>query len=241
MSAQYTVGDVRRSYAGDKARDERYGEWVAALVYRPVSFILTPFFLRLGMSASAVTVLSLLLALALPLIALLSGHVEVGIAAFAVCVLDCVDGNIARVTNTSTQLGQYLDFITDIVFRVTLYAAIGILAERDPPGVVFLHGHALAVLLFAALLAVAARLCRVRAREFTRGAYERAAPAGQSSGLIDIIFPIISGADGLLPFVVFAAAWWKMLDWAIVVLVLYTALDFVYTQFAILRRLSRPA
>ncbi len=146
MKTRYTIADVRASYDAQKAREEWHGDWMSALIYRPISFFLTPPLLNLSISASQVTFFALLMSFALPVVALKAGraaHLTVAVVAILFVILDCVDGNIARVTKTASKSGHYLDFLTDIVFRIGLYAAVGILADRET-SLAWMNGQGLA-------------------------------------------------------------------------------------------------
>ncbi len=238
--SRYTIKDVRASYGPEKAREEWYGDWMSALVYRPVSFWITPPLLNLSVSASQVTVFALLIALVLPFAALMAGeaaHFSVAVLAIAFLILDCVDGNIARVTATASKSGHYLDFLTDIVFRVTLYAAVGILAGRETSSLSWMDGQALMLSLLAALIAIVGRLSRVFTRQLSPGdVFDEDRSA---NGVFDrIVFPFLSGLDRVLPIVVLAADRWGGLRWVVLWLLAYSAGDFIITQYAIFRRLG---
>jgi phosphatidylglycerophosphate synthase len=231
---RYPIADLFRAYAAQKAGEEWHGEWGAALLYRPLAILAAPLLLRLGISASAVTLLSLLVALSLPLVALAAGLLPCMLLAVMVAILDCVDGTIARASGTISPVGQYLDFVTDIVFRASLYAAIALLAHAAAPA--WLAPWALPLAILAALLAIAARLCRVYAEHLTgAAAYGRSASAG---GVSRRIFSAISGLDPLLPLASLALGMAGWLGWLILWLLAYSAIDFLYTQIAVLRRIS---
>lgn len=239
MNARYTIADVRASYSAEKAREEWQGDWMSALLYRPLSFLLTPPLLNLSVSASQVTVFSLLMSFALPFVALKAGHtahLTVAMLAILFVILDCVDGNIARVTKTASKSGHYLDFLTDIVFRIGLYAAVGILADREAGSLAWMDGQGLALGLLAALISIVGRLSRVFTRQLSPGdVYD--APEGQ--GFIDrFALPALSGLDRLLPLLVLGADWWGGLRWVILWLLAYSAADCAYTQYAVFRRLG---
>lgn len=241
MTRRITLQDVRASYGPDKAREEWHGDWMSALLYRPLSFYLTVPFLALGASASQVTLLGLLCAfLCLPAACLAgqTGYFAVGGLALLFVILDCVDGNIARVTKSASLRGHYLDFATDIMFRICLYAAIGILAAREVPSAALLQGHTLSAALLAVILTLAARLCRMLARQISPGdVYEQAEPAkARPLSLGTVLFALISGVDRLLPVLVLGAAVWGGLGWLLLWLVLYGLLDLIYSQWAIFRR-----
>jgi phosphatidylglycerophosphate synthase len=169
-----------------------------------------------------------------------SGFFAVGLLAILILTLDCLDGTIARARNTVSRFGHYLDFMTDVVTRCALYGAIGLMAPAMAPDA--LQGWVLRLALLAALLAIAARLCRVYAERFVGEAYGQSDhPANARSGgrrsLLEVSFSLVSGIDQLLPLAVLALGVLGQLGWLVLWLVAYSALDFVYTQFAILRRL----
>jgi phosphatidylglycerophosphate synthase len=238
---RYTVADIRRSYNAQKKGGEWRNDWMSALIYRPVSFWITPVLLIFSISATAVTVFSLALGFALPFVAAYGGgsaYVTVGAISVIWAVLDCVDGNIARVTRTTSDAGRYLDFITDIVFRICLYAAIGLMADSESwefAGDGQMFGSAL----IAALLMIGSRLCRDYAYlAFShRAAFQRDAGAIAKAGMFDrFVVPIFSGVDRIVPLAVFVVGELGGLAWLVLWLILYGALDLVYTQIQILGR-----
>ncbi len=240
---RYTIADVRASYDPDKAREEWHGDWISALIYRPISFWITPPLLNLSVSASQVTFFALLLSFALPVVALKAGsgaHAAVAVLAIVFVILDCVDGNIARVTKTVSTSGHYLDFFTDIVFRICFYAAVGSLADREISSLVWMNGQGLALGLLAALIAIVGRLSWVFARQLSPGdVFSPAQEEKERRGIVDrVLFPVFSGIDRLLPFLVLAANAWGGLRWVILWLLAYSVVDCAYTQFAIFRRLG---
>lgn len=238
---RYTLSEVRASYTPEKAREEWHGDWISALLYRPISFWITPPLLNLGVSASQVTGFALLLALLLPLLALLGNgvaHVWVAALATLFVILDCVDGNIARVRKSASKSGHYLDFVTDLVFRVCLYGALGMLAEREASPL-WMDGLSLAACFLAALIAISARLCRTLARQWSEGDVYAPDNAPVRGFVGRFLLPALSGMDRLLPFLILAGSYWEGLRWVAVWLVVYSALDCAYTQVAIFRRLAR--
>jgi len=238
--SRYSIKDVRASYGPEKAREEWYGDWMSALVYRPASFWITPPLLNLSVTASQVTTFALLIALALPPIALFAGqsaYVAVAVLAILFVVLDCVDGNIARVTKTASKRGHYLDFLTDIVFRIAQYAAVGILADRELSSLSWMNRQGVMLGLLAALLAIVGRLTRLFVRQLSPG--DVFDSDQMAKGIIDrFIFPFLSGLDRVLPLFVLAADRWGGLRWVILYLVIYSAADFLFAQYAIFRRLG---
>jgi phosphatidylglycerophosphate synthase len=231
---RYRLAALFQAYAAEKASEEWHGEWGAALLYRPLAILVSPPLLRLGVPACAITILSLLAALSLPVVALTAGLIPLALAAILVGILDCLDGTIARASGTISRRGQYLDFITDIVFRTTLYVSVGLLAQGAAPS--GLRALALPLAILAVLLAIAARLCRIYA-EHLAGAkpYSRQTFSG---GAGQWVFSALSGLDPLLPLAILALGLAGWMGWLIPWLLFYSALDFLYTQFAILRSIA---
>ena len=98
---KYTFKDITSSYTKEKRK--RSSIWARA-VSRPLSFLFTYIFINLGCSANFVSVLSIFDALIACVLILFGGNLlYVGVGLFVFWhVLDCVDGNIARVKRSSS-------------------------------------------------------------------------------------------------------------------------------------------
>jgi hypothetical protein len=118
----------------DKMAEDRHEVWTY-YVARPLSFPLTALCLRLGISANTVTGMSvpvfgagaLFLAFGSPGAALL-GVLLIN----AWLVIDCVDGNIARYTQTSSAFGGFLDAVSGYVVLGTVCFSAGLGAFAEP-------------------------------------------------------------------------------------------------------------
>ena len=84
-SSQYGLARVLEAYREDKFRDELWGEWASLVFYRPLSLLLTPVFLRAGIGANLVSIVSILPVLLLPLLAL--REVSNAYVAVAICAI----------------------------------------------------------------------------------------------------------------------------------------------------------
>lgn len=158
MFARYRqlYAEVRRSYTPEKAREEAHDEFAAWLIYRPLSFAITPLFLLAGFTADAVTALGGVLAVAMLAVALWGGtHGYWGVVALGlfIQVLDCVDGNVARVTRRSSPVGGMLDGLCTPLFWALYFATVGALAHGADAGWIARHGRELGLALAALLLA----------------------------------------------------------------------------------------
>ena len=236
---RYTLGDISRSLPPEKRKEELRTEWMVSLIYRPLGNILAFVLLRLSVKANQVTLTGLVLALSLPFIALNrpeNGYIVVGLLGFLISTLDCVDGTIARMTKQEGVFGRYLDAVTDMVARGCLFASVGLLVDRGLQTPEWLAGFGLDYCLGAALLFYAARLSRLFADRF---AGEDKKKAVMDRGWIDrFVFPFMSGLDWALPILILIAGSFDALGWIALWLLLHGALDFLYTQFAVLKRLA---
>jgi phosphatidylglycerophosphate synthase len=220
-----------------KFRHELRTEWAVALLYRPVSLLFTPLFAALGIAPTHITLLGLLCALALPWLATFGGAdaaTWVGLLGVTFCVLDCLDGNVARATGRVSRLGAYADFVTDIVYRGALYAAIGILADASSSAPTIAHAG-LALGLLSALLALTARACRLY---LEAGAHHPAPEADEprlnASGLA---FAFVSGLDHLTPILLIVCGLSGHLSELLIYLLAYSLADLIATQASAARHL----
>ena len=99
------------------------------IVYGTFSMLLAHFFIKHKISANQVTLLSLLFGV-IGSFFFFSQHVLVNfigiLIEFFAVVLDCADGQVARMTHTSSQLGRFLDGTADIVNFFAVYFALGL-------------------------------------------------------------------------------------------------------------------
>ncbi len=147
---------VRASYSPGKAAEEKRSEYLAWVFYRPLSLVVTPLFLLAGISADGVTLLMFLAAAAMPVIGVWGGaqaYLGVVVIAVALQVLDCVDGNIARVTQRFSAVGSMLDGLCTLLFWALFFFAVGCLAQGTEASWVAQHGREIGLGLAALLLA----------------------------------------------------------------------------------------
>jgi phosphatidylglycerophosphate synthase len=235
-----SVAEVVAAYRPKFAHEVRT-EWAIALVYRPFSFLLTPLFAACGASPTAVTMLGLALALSLPWLAVTAGESAwgwVGTLGVVFCVLDCVDGDLARVTGRASKLGAYADFLADTIYRIALYASIGLMVDRSQTGQMFAalsEGAGLAAGLACALLAIVARACRLYVEADGSSAAPLSPRATDTRTSVAVAF--LSGIDHLLPIGVLAFGAAGRLDWLLAYLFAYSLADLVLTQHVAWRRL----
>lgn len=113
-----------------KKKNSKSSLWVKMII-RKLSFLFTFIFINLGFSAWAVSVLSVFVAI--------TGCVFLCINSFLFrllgviliefwLVLDCVDGNIARVKKTSSEMGEFIDALSGYFVTAFVYFSIGVAA-----------------------------------------------------------------------------------------------------------------
>jgi len=136
---KYSMKDVTASYTPEKRKDTSL--W-ARVFSRPLSFPVTYILINLGVSANAVSVISIFVALAACILLACGSTLSwIGVFVFLFWdVMDCVDGNIARVKKTASLKGEYMDAISGYTAPAFIYLSLGIAAYNEPGYLNFL-GH----------------------------------------------------------------------------------------------------
>ncbi len=240
VGKRFTVADVRRAYSPEKALDERFNQWPVYYGPRILSFYLTPSLLNAGLGPATVTVWALLLALALPWLALAPlpwaiWGVAVGGALFI--FLDCLDGDMARTAGRVSERGAYLDFIADLIFRQMFCLALGLLVQAEATGGPWLVAHGPVIGLGAAAFSSVARCCRLHSERQSDDNEIYARHLEGKYGLFDRIFFFFCGLEFLLPVLVIIFGLWQHLYLVLSGVFFYFMLDFVVTQYFVWRKL----
>ncbi|MCP8850481.1 CDP-alcohol phosphatidyltransferase family protein [Latilactobacillus curvatus] len=125
---EYSLKQIIDSRTPHKKYIDKLDVWVF-LVVRPLSNLLTWFFLKLRLSANISTAVSTIIGtLGAFLIMIpstkftLSGLILINFW----IVFDCIDGNIARTTRTSSKMGEFFDGVSGYIFLSLLYLSIGV-------------------------------------------------------------------------------------------------------------------
>lgn len=130
------------SYDDDKRKVDKRENIFVYFVARPISYILTIVFIKQGISANKVSILSAISALT-GSIMIAFGEYDVRLFGsffiFLWIVLDCVDGNIARYHKASSGVGEYLDAMGGYIVNASIFMAIGIAAFNSTNQVIFLY------------------------------------------------------------------------------------------------------
>jgi phosphatidylglycerophosphate synthase len=94
---------------------------------RKLSGVLTPLFLRLGLSANAVTLLSVVIGLVAAVSFSLGSYVAGVVGALLLqltAIIDCSDGEVARLTFTESPFGDRLDIVGDNLVHAAIFGGI---------------------------------------------------------------------------------------------------------------------
>ncbi len=243
-AAKVTLAQVVASYDAQKAQRERHGEWAAAFFYRPLSFLLTPLCARLGLTPSMISCLVFLAALA-PLWLVFDlreqAYLWVGIIGIGIGILDCLDGNLARVLNAASAQGAYLDFLADILVRLSLYLCTGLMIDLGPERAEIFSGWASVVALLGVIFALMARLCRLYTQAADGGGDPYAGSDERKIArgfLMRYLFPALSGFDSAVPIIILIAGFYNCLSYALVWFVALSFSDFIYTQISLKGRFT---
>ncbi len=133
-----SIAEIRDSLSDEKRLIER-DVWAIHYGIRPLSVYVAWLFVRLGISCKQTVMLGLLLGL-LGVFLVATGAPQVAVAGILLLIvgslLDYVDGNIARATETTDKLGAYLDLTADNFMAAAVPIAVGIGAGLPLWGVV---------------------------------------------------------------------------------------------------------
>jgi len=123
-----TIKDIKNSYSTEKKNQDKTDLLVYYIV-RPISFYFTWIFLKLKFTATQVTVFSIVLGvLGCLLIAIggFRGKIFGWILIFSWVILDCVDGNMARFENKSSNFGAFIDAFGGYSMYALVFVSLGI-------------------------------------------------------------------------------------------------------------------
>jgi phosphatidylglycerophosphate synthase len=219
--------------------EEITGMWGVVVFFRLPGFLLAKAAIFLGVSAIGLTSFGLLIT---ALIAASAGFLPAAsalpaIAALAACfqIIDCADGTVARATGTASVLGRFLDFASDVLWRVVCLAAVGQVADGHMPGA---SPSWLAVGLIAGFCATYARLIRSYSKSLPAGPMP--APRGSPRPFVNAPYAFLSGLDQLFPFIALFAWAGGWLDILLVCTAIYHAADAVIAGCTVFMSLRAP-
>lgn len=156
---QRMLGTVAKSMHQD-------GVWCWLFV-RPVSRLLVRALLRTPLTPNQVSVMSALIGVAASAVILLGGAWATSLLPLVILqlsmILDCCDGDVARLKLKFSRLGEWLDSMGDETIQLTLVAALGIGLARDGAHPAWAAlGVASAAIMFATAVAIYRTLHRQR-------------------------------------------------------------------------------
>jgi phosphatidylglycerophosphate synthase len=122
----HTLKEIRDSLPPEKKKQD--GLWTR-YVLRPLSIPLTWAALRLGLSANSISYISVIFSIGGAVLFSLEGFMLPlwgAILLNVFSVLDCVDGNISRVTNTAGPWGGWADAVMGFIAYTAVFLSTGI-------------------------------------------------------------------------------------------------------------------
>ena len=129
-----TMQAIRATYSAEKKISDKNNLW-GYLVLRRISFHFTWLFLKLGISANQVTVLSLVVGLAGCGFLAFGNYIGIVIGVLLAniwALLDYVDGNIARYNKCASDYGLFLETWVWAIFGPLLFISVGLAAFNHP-------------------------------------------------------------------------------------------------------------
>lgn len=133
-----------------KKKNSNSSLWVKIII-RKISFPFTFLFINLGFSANSVSVLSIFTAIAACVCFMVPIKTAMIVAIILTqmwLVLDCVDGNIARVKKRKNSFGEFIDDVGGYYIEALIYFAIGVCTFHFG-GVLFTSGDYLLIIMGA--------------------------------------------------------------------------------------------
>ena len=106
-------------------------------VNRRFSRLLSRLFMKLGFSPNAITILSMVIGL-IGAVCFAMGSYQLGIVGALLfqlaVIIDCCDGEVARLTFAESRLGQELDLVSDNIVHMAVFAGIAWGTYQESPG-----------------------------------------------------------------------------------------------------------
>mgnify|MGYP001403028033 CR=1 FL=1 len=210
--------------------------WGYVLFYRPLSLAIA---WGLAFTAISPTAVTLIGGLSIPAmvaaVVVLPADVAmpvIGLVAYVGGLLDCVDGDLARITGRTSKLGGYLDFQIDVVRWAVFYVTVGIAAD----GMTGDWHEWVTIAGLAAWLKVFARSARdYRAAKLGRDP-DTTESRGVNRSISGVVTAFFSGIDGSLPIFVVAGWWVGAGGWVLIVPLILSIADAIETQYANIAR-----
>ena len=239
--AKYTMKQILASYTPEKRKDTSI--W-AMIFSRPLSFLVTYVMINSGFSANAVSVLSIFVALSACILIMLGHPVStIGVFVFLFWdVMDCVDGNIARVKHTASAKGEFMDAVSGYTAPAFIYLSVGVAAFNEPG---LLSGLGAWIIVIGAVASLSDLLSRIIYQKFLvtqlkiSGVNEKSnIEAERKSGIkhiIDMIMKNMTYSSLFMPLLVIAK-FTHSFDLLTVLYCIYSALILIGTYIIFIKK-----
>lgn len=125
---RYSYNQITQAYTSKKKNMSTL--W-ARCFSRPLSFPITYVLINLGISANIVSIMSILVVIMACVLLSFKGFYSTLSGVIMILmwhVLDCVDGNIARVKNESSYIGEFVDAVSGYTASTFVFIATGMAA-----------------------------------------------------------------------------------------------------------------
>jgi phosphatidylglycerophosphate synthase len=223
-----TLRDIIRSLPSAKRQSDTL--WAKILI-RPLSYLVAWGALRLGMTAYQVSLLSILF----PVLALglwLTQHPLTAIILLNIwLLLDCTDGNLARVLGPKTY-GDFVDAASGYVMLALVFLGVGLYLDLFATGALFTAPW---FTFFGALTSLFSLTSRIFFQKFQNTNYRMGAPVDTPSkqGFVKMTDRNL-GIGGFLTPSLFLAYFFNGLEWWLFFYCFYNGIVFLYTTYRLL-------
>lgn len=247
---KYSMKDILSSYTKKKRKESSL--W-ARIFSRPLSFPLTYIFINVGISANVMSVISMFEVIVACTLILIGGKcIPIGVAMYVLWhVLDCCDGNIARVTKTSSYAGEFFDAVSGYIPPALIFTCVGVAAYRTTTINSNLSYWLIVMGAFASVSDIFGRLIyqKYLATEYRLGLIEKEGNIDQvrTTGfyhIVDMIMRTMTYSCAFMPLLILAAIFNKY-DILIIIFTLYntafllaSGIFFVKKAFSLQRRID---
>lgn len=235
----YSLEDVKNSIPEEKKKIDKMDIWVYYFV-RPVSFYVTWVCMKFKLSANNASFFSIIISLTGFFFLSKGTFVSILIGLIIMnfwIIFDCVDGNIARVTKSSSTYGTFLDALSGYIYMTLLYFGLGI--------AVFKYNHVFLevdnkwlFIVIGSLASISCLLPRLVDHKVTTLFKDNNSNVSDknSYGVFKLIALNIAGAAGLMNPLMIIFFLLNLLD---LYLLIYTSIHLLICVYSILKSIKR--
>lgn len=222
---KYTLRNVIQSLPSEKKKEDS----VLGIIFsRPLSYLFTYLFINIGCSAWLISLLSVIVGLSGCVLLFFDNTlciwIGIGLILFWT-ILDCVDGNIARLRNTQGPKGEFMDALSGYFVCAFIFLGLGVLAFRNTS---LFKSNLMFPLLFGAIASIYDILSRLIYQKYKFSCLKvtNSSNNKEHEGLFKKLKKFVSvqfGVAGLLPVcLVVGQIWNSLFDY---ILLFYLALN----------------